>query len=71
MAEVKERGLYQKYIVEKIDSDEPVDAVVLEFKDPIARMAIQSWACKMYEAGYINLYYDIQNKLDAYKNKLT
>jgi hypothetical protein len=63
-------GLYDKYIVTRTDGKDMKDCIVMEFKDPIARIAIQAWACRMFDAGYKKLYYDVQEKLDKY-NKIT
>ena len=49
----KSKGFYQKYKVEKISNPAKViDAVVLEFDDPIARKGIRAWVTAMVGAGY-------------------
>lgn len=59
----KEKGLYKKYHVERIDSKPVNDCIVLEFKDPIARKAIKHWAFLMRTEGYKELYRDVMDKL--------
>lgn len=52
MADKKE-GLVQKFEVTKLSNpNKKVDAIVLEFDDPIARQGIHAWAEAMMEAGY-------------------
>jgi hypothetical protein len=47
------KGLYKKYEVKKLSNPEKqVDAIVLEFDDPIARPAIEAWAHSMNNAGF-------------------
>jgi hypothetical protein len=66
MADDKERGLYMKYNVTRTDGKPMGEAIILEFKDELSRMAIQAWACKMFDAGYKTLYYDVQDKICHY-----
>ena len=50
----KDKGLYRKYDVTKISNPtKPIDAIVLEFDDPIARRGIRAWAVAMLQAGYL------------------
>lgn len=67
MSDNRERGLYKKYNVERVDGKPVEDAIVLEFKDELSRVIIQAWACRMFDAGYKDVYYDVQSKLDVYK----
>lgn len=58
-------GLFKKYSVTKISNPEKdVDAIVLEFDDPIARVGIIAWAEEMYKNGYQQVHADIISKLD-------
>lgn len=60
----KTEGLYQKFEVTKIDNPTKViDAIVLEFDDPIARKGIHAWADAMLEAGYYKLAAQVMAKL--------
>lgn len=60
----KEQGLIKKYKVEKIGKPaQEVDAIVLEFKDPIARVAIAAWASEMRANGYHECAMDTYEKL--------
>ena len=69
MADNKERGLYNKYNVTRTDGKSIGEAIILEFKDPIARIGIQAWANEMFAKGYTSVYYDVQEKLCEYENK--
>jgi hypothetical protein len=58
-------GLFKKYEVTKLSNPEKkVDAIVLEFDDPIARVGIAAWAHQMKNMGYEQVYLDIMEKLD-------
>lgn len=64
-------GLFKKYSVTKINNpDKSVDAIVLEFDDPIARKAIRYWGKVMGENGYEQVEYDVNQKLDAIEEEL-
>lgn len=55
MPDDKERGLYDKYHVTRLDG-KPVGAcIILEFKDPLARIGIAAWAKAVRDAGYVEL----------------
>lgn len=62
----KQIGLYGKYHVDRVDG-KPITqgCIVLEFKDPIARPAIQFWAETMREAGYHQVHADVMAKLQT------
>lgn len=61
-------GLYRKYSVTKLTNPEKdVDAIVLEFDDPIARKGIKAWAEEMAKNGYEQVEIDIQAKLKEYE----
>ena len=68
MAEDKDKGLYQKYEVKKFSNpDKEIDAIVLEFDDPLSWDAIARFAMDMHAAGYELAAYEINAKLEAYK----
>lgn len=49
----KNEGLIRKYTVTKdANPTKEIDAIVLEFDDPIARVGIKAWADAMNEKGY-------------------
>lgn len=59
------KGLYKKYEVKKLsDPEKEIDAIVLEFDDPIARVGIKSWAREMLVKGYIQVYKDAVKKIN-------
>lgn len=63
----KDEGLYQKYIVQKISNpDKKIDAIVLEFDDPIARVGITHWAQAMLAKGYKQCFRDVMGKVCSY-----
>lgn len=67
----KNRGLYNKYHVQKISNPEKkIDAIVLEFDDPIARRAIRPWANSMIYAGFNKVGHDVHDKLDRIEFQL-
>lgn len=60
----KSKGLFRKYKVTKLSKPkEPVDCIVLEWGDPIARKAILAWAEAMRDAGHLALYQDVTDRL--------
>lgn len=60
----KEKGLYQKFSVTKLSNpNKVVDAIVLEFDDPIARQAIAFWSIVMMGCGYLKVASDTLGKL--------
>ncbi len=62
----KTLGLYDKYKVERIDG-KPLKggAIVLEFGDPVARIAIFAWAQEMEYHGYHQVSADVLAQLEA------
>lgn len=49
----KTEGLFKKFEVTKVSNPEKrIDAIVLEFDDPIARVGIKAWADEMTERGF-------------------
>lgn len=63
----KNKGLYKKYHVTKLSNpNEDIDAIVLEFKDQIAREGITAWAEEMKKNGYEEVYTDVMKKLKGY-----
>ena len=61
---MQQQGLFQKYIVRKINNPEKnIDCVCLEFDDPIARIGIAAWAEAMRSQGYIKVWENVQEKL--------
>lgn len=61
----KERGLYVKYVVTKIKNPEKqIDAVVLEYDDPIARKGIRAWVTAMVAEGYLKAAVQASAKCD-------
>lgn len=67
---MKNKGLFQKYYIEKISNPEKqIDAIVLEFDDPIAREGIWSWAIEMRNNGYYKCYSDTIDKLNSYQQE--
>lgn len=58
--ELKDRGLYQKYIITRTDG-KPVDAaIVLELKDANTWSALREYARTVRRAGYVLLADDIE-----------
>jgi len=67
---VTDTGLYKKYQVTKLARPlEEIDAIVLEFKDPIARDGILQWAESMRLAGYTKVHDDVIDKVDRYQQR--
>lgn len=65
----KNKGLYQKYKVERVDGKEVNDAIVLEFKDPHAREGIRAFRDSVLIDGYQALACDLTYKLEEYERK--
>ena len=64
----KEKGLYKKYEITKLSNPtKKVDAIVLEFDDPIARKVIMYWAIEMIDEGYEKCGKETLDKLKLYK----
>lgn len=60
----KKFGIYKKYEVTKISNPEKkIDCIVMEFDDPIARVAIEVWADEMAQKGYLAVAKDVYRKL--------
>ena len=58
-------GLLKKYSITKISNPKKdVDAIVLEFDDPIAVEGIIAWAEEMYRNGYKQVHADVISKID-------
>jgi hypothetical protein len=51
--------LYEKYRVERTDGKPVGAAIVLEFKDPIAKVGIRAWAEEMERHGYEQVAADV------------
>lgn len=65
MSRDKER-LEKRYEIKKLSNPEKqVEAIVLEFDDPIARLAIGVWAETMYQKGYSQVARDTWDRLAA------
>lgn len=66
----KSAGLEKRYEVVKLSNPEKVvDAIVLEFDDPIARIGILAWVQEMRLKGYDECANDVVDKLSRYVNK--
>jgi len=61
----KEKGLYEKYSVERYDGKPVAWALVLEDKDPLAIPALKAYAAAAKEAGYEKRAADITSKLSC------
>lgn len=67
---MENKGLFKKYEVTKLSNpDKPLDCIVLEFDDPIARVGIKAWAKEMRAKGYERVYEDVIEKLKPYGAK--
>ncbi len=65
----KNRGLFGKYIVDRVDGKPmPEGAIVLEWKDPNARVGIAAFSDKVREEGYEQLADDLNNKLSTFND---
>lgn len=61
----KNSGLYQKYVVQNITNPtKKVDAIVLEFDDPLSRVGIAAFAEACDKHGFHLLSLDIRKKLE-------
>lgn len=61
---MKNEGLQDRYsITKKSNPGKKIDAIVLEFDDPIASGAILHWGVSMRNKGYEQVYKDIWVKL--------
>lgn len=64
---MKDQGLFKKYDVKKIDKPfSEIDAIVLEWDDPIARFGIAAWAEEMGRKGFHQVQKDVEAKLRSY-----
>ena len=52
MADDPTRGIYGKYHVKRTDGKPVSRCIVLELKDPLARVGILAWADAVEAAGY-------------------
>jgi len=64
----KERGLYQKYNVERTDGKPCGDCIVLEFRDPNARLGIKAFSRRVRRQGYIPLADDLDEQCYMWDN---
>lgn len=65
----KETGLEKRFSVLDLDDVfRPVDAIVLEWSDPLAREGIAAWALAVRAAGYDSLFIDLRDKLAIYSD---
>lgn len=63
----KNTGLFKKYEVVKLSNPgKEIDAIVLEFDDPIARVGIEAWRAEMAKNGYIECSNDVGERLHRY-----
>ena len=65
MADQKDRGLYGKYLVERVDG-KPLKGgmcIVLEVGDPNAHEALHIWADTVEADGYVQLAEDVRAQL--------
>lgn len=66
MSNDREKGLYTKYNVSRVDGRPMQDAIVLEFKDPNARAGIKAFSEAVRADGYNHLADDIDLRLEEY-----
>jgi hypothetical protein len=59
----KDRGLFQKYEVERTDGKPVQWAFVLEDKDPLVVPALGAYAASARQAGYWALAQDLEEKI--------
>lgn len=66
-----ERGLYQKYVVDRTDG-KPIEhgCIVLEWDDPNARKGIKAFSEAVRADGYDALADDLDHTLDAWDGPL-
>lgn len=63
----KDNGLEHRFHVTKVNNPtKEVDAIVLEFDDPIAAVGIVAWAKEMKKKGYEQCHDDTMKKLNGY-----
>lgn len=63
-------GLYRKYEVKKLTNpSKKVDAIVLEWDDPRARVGILAWAEQMRRDGFEQVYQDTMAKMKQFEGK--
>lgn len=63
----KKEGFFNKYTVRKNgNASKKIDAVVLEFDDPIARVGIDAWRIEMLKNGYIECSNSVGARLHHY-----
>lgn len=62
----KERGMYAKYQVSRVDGKPMTPGVVLEFKDPNARKGIAAYSKAVREDGYERFADDLDEQLREY-----
>lgn len=64
----KDKGLYKKYEVKKLSNPEKhIDAIVLEFDDPISRRGLRRYASALRNNGFESLARDIIKKCNQYE----
>ena len=67
---MKDTGLFKKYNVEKKSNPEKkIDAIVLEFDDPLSREAIIKYADIMKREGFDRFAFDLVNKCNRYESQ--
>lgn len=67
----KDKGLYKKYNVTRVDG-KPIkggNCIVMEFGDPIARVAIKAWTKELDKNGYHDLAYETRTLLKKWASK--
>ena len=67
MADNKDRGIYGKYRVERVDGKQIDRCIVLELDDPNAWEALLTWADTVAEDGYEALAGDVRAWVDEEK----
>lgn len=64
----KDKGLYKKYEVTKLNNPtKKLDCIVLEFDDPIARVGIRAWADAMAKNGYYACATEVMRKWNEHE----
>ena len=62
--EKKAKGLNKKYEITKLTNPtKEIDAIVLEWDDPISRKGIRTWIEELKKVGYDTLYNDVNERL--------
>lgn len=69
MPDDKDRGLYDKYIVERTDGKTLGPCVVLELDDPNSWEALTLWSNTVRKAGYEELGLDVLQLIADYWTK--